>query len=232
MGAAKTRVIACANQKGGVGKTTTATHLAIGLHRAGRRTRLLDLDPQENAILCLSQDLQESKGAMAIPGWKSYRATEGLEILKPQGAPTSSSLKRACAEDQDLEYVIIDCPPSLERGTGQALEAAHFILIPLQCEFLAMQGLAQILTRVQGLTQDPQIWVLPVMLESEKNIHQEVLEELRAHLPDQICQTWIPRDPYLSEASSFGVSLFTHGPRAVGAQAYAKLVREVCHGWT
>ncbi len=232
MGAKKTRVIACANQKGGVGKTTTATHLAIGLHRSGCRTRLLDMDPQENAILCLSQDLQEESDKQRIPGWKCYRAAEGLEILKPETAPTTSSLHRACTEGDAIDYVIIDCPPSLEKGTGQALEAAHFILIPLQCEFLAMQGLAQILTRVNGLAGDPVVYVLPVMLESEKHIHQEVLEELRAHLPGKVCETWIPRDPFLSEASSYGVSLFTHGPRAVGAQAYAKLVREVCHGWT
>ena len=153
-------------------------------------------------------------------------------ILITATAPTSTSLDLACQKEEGLEFVIIDCPPSLERGTGQALDAAHIILIPLQCEFLAMQGLAQILTRVEGLKQGPMIRVLPVMLESEKNIHQEVLEELRSHLPDQVCKTWIPRDPFLSEASSFGVSLFTHGPRAVGAQAYAKLVREVCHGWT
>ena len=232
MGEAKIKVIACANQKGGVGKTTTATHLAIGLHRAGRQTRLLDLDPQQNAILCLSQDLKEEPGTQEIAGWRKYGATEGLEILKPMGIPTPSSLKLACSAGNQIEFVVIDCPPSLEQGTEQALEVADLILIPLQCEFLAMQGLAQILARVQALARNPRVRVLPVMLESEKRIHQEVLEELRSHLPGQVCETWIPRDPNLSEASSFGVSLFTHGPRAVGAQAYAKLVREVSHGWT
>lgn len=236
MGETRIKVIACANQKGGVGKTTTATHLAVGLHRAGHRTRLLDLDPQQNAILCLSQNLEEEASSEdvseEIPGWKGYKATEGLKILKPTGAPTRASLAKACSKGSPIDFVVMDCPPSLEQGTEQALDVADLILIPLQCEFLAMQGLAQILARVQALARNPQVRVLPVMLEPEKHIHQEVLEELRSHLPGQVCETWIPRDPFLSEASSFGVSLFTHGPRAVGAQAYAKLVREVSHGWT
>ena len=237
-------MITCANQKGGVGKTCTAVHLATGLCLSGKKTRLLDLDTQRNSILCLSKDCRrvpdEELDEPITEGWEIYRSLEGVEVLAPavlapEQPPTLSGLERAIAWGGDLSHVIIDCPPSLEGWTAAALEICDHILVPLQCEFLAMQGLASVLASIpkdRSGRNKAKLHILPVMQEPDKNIHQEILAEVRKHLPTESCVTWIPRDPALSEASSFGLSLFAFRSRAVGARAYAKLVREVIDGWT
>ncbi len=225
--------IACANQKGGVGKTTTAVHLAVALRRAGHQVQLVDLDPQRNAQLCLSGDAKTGeRSGGTLPTWTQEPCTEA-EVWIPRAA--GGSLEDLDASPAD--YRIIDCPPSLDGWTRHALEQAHHVLIPLQCEFLAMEGLARILARVAALANRPssrpaQVHVLPVMLEADSRIHQDILEELSTHLPTQTCTSWVPRDPLFSEAASFGLSLFKYNVRSFGTRSYAKLAREVRDGWT
>ncbi len=224
---ARTRVIACANQKGGVGKTTTAVHLAVGLRRAGRRVRLIDLDPQRNAVLSLCEEDQD---ATSNGAWWVWSSCSEVELWSP--AERSADLPAS----PDFDYVVLDCPPNLENSTQRALEASDHVLVPLQCEFLAMEGLTQILARVRATKPKGDarrtVHVLPVMLEPGSGLHQDILEDVWRHLADNICRTWIPRDPAFSEASSYGRSLFSQNIRSIGARAYAKLAREVEDGWT
>lgn len=227
-GQRKTRVLVCANQKGGVGKTTTAVHLSVALRRAGRSVRLLDLDAQRNAVLSLCEaDLDP----VLRDGWWTWPACREVELWSPH---RTSEL---CDLPTSLDFLVVDCPPSLEDWTTKALIAADHVLVPLQCEFLAMEGLTQILTRV-GKTEakasggSRRVHILPVMLEPSSSMHQDILEDVWRHLPDETCHTWIPRDPGFSEASSFGRSLFSQNIRSIGARAYAKLAREVQDGWT
>ncbi|MCB9880630.1 MAG: ParA family protein [Planctomycetes bacterium] len=221
-------MIACANQKGGVGKTTTAVHLAVALRRAGRRVRLIDLDPQRNAVLSLCEEEQDAAPEGA--GWWVWSACREVELWSP--AKRDAELPAS----PDFDYVILDCPPNLDGGTQRALEASDHVLVPLQCEFLAMEGLTQILGRVQNTKPKGDVLrhvhVLPVMLEPASTLHQDILEDVWKHLSDRICDTWIPRDPGFSEASSFGRSLFSQNIKSIGARAYAKLAREVEDGWT
>ncbi|MFQ5505068.1 MAG: ParA family protein [Planctomycetota bacterium] len=228
-------LITCANQKGGVGKTTTAVHLATGLMRTGARVTLLDLDTQENSILCLCKNLEDPPLA-SLPGWLRRSSSEGLGLLCPsRSTPSIRHLSGALDSLSDQNFVVLDCPPSLRGWTLGALRLAEHVLVPLQCEFLAIRGLTQVLSVIeeqQRIGRAGLIHVLPVMVEPSKGIHQEVLRELRELLPALGCRTWIPRDAVVSEASSHGLSLFSYRPRAVATRAYAKLVREVRDGWT
>ncbi|MEZ5987705.1 MAG: ParA family protein [Planctomycetota bacterium] len=226
------QILVCANQKGGVGKTTAATHTAAGFQRLGCRTGLLDLDPQRNAVLCSSQDLEPRKDRPAPQGWDCFSTKEGLDLLAPSDSPGGATLDRALAWGEAWDLVVIDCPPSLEGWTQAAIERASAILIPMQCEFLSLQGLASMLGRIGTLARDPWVRILPSMYEPEKELQRETLAEVERHFPDRLGRTWIPRDPAISEASSHGVSLFCHDPRAIGTLAYARLIRELHHGWS
>ncbi len=129
--------------------------------------------------------------------------------------------------------MIFDCAPSLGSWTPQAIAAATDVCVPLQCEFLSMQGLAQMLHLFEKSRTSIQagLHILPVMYEEEKPLHKEVVEEVRNLFPESLCKTKIPRDPLFSEASSYGLSLFQHHPRSMGCTAYANLIREVIDGW-
>ena len=214
-------VIPCANQKGGVGKTTTAVHLAVALQRAGRRVRIVDLDRQRNAVLSLCGEDQapERQG-----DWLRWPGSREVEVWSPAHADADLGQAR-----EGVEYLVLDCPPSLEGWTARALQLADHVLIPLQCEFLAMEGLTQILRAANGSAR---VHVLPVMLEANSTMHQDILEDLQEHLGTETSASWIPRDPLFSEASSHGRSLFDYNLSSMGARAYGKLAREVLDGWS
>jgi len=235
-------VIACANQKGGVGKTTTAVHLAAGLARLGRVVALIDLDEQVNAVLCLCPSFERESDAPR--GWVRWRATESVAVYSqdagaPGGQRTFDEPFRVRDEFRDetgaaYEVIILDCPPTLGPRTRAAIDSSDHVLIPLQCEFLALQGLARILASTDnGRSAKPdRVHIVPVMYEPDKRVHREIIAELDQHMPNRNPSLWIPRDPAIGEAASHGMSLFTYRPRSVAARAYTKLVREVENGWT
>jgi chromosome partitioning protein len=251
--APRMRVIAVANQKGGVGKTTTAVNLAGELARRGRRVLLVDCDPQGNATTSLGLD----KRALAATSYDLL-----MQTVAPAQAIVSSGRERydLIPADQDLagaalelttaerrerrlsdalasyaeryDWVVIDCPPSLGLLTLNALVAADSVLIPLQCEYLALEGLAQLkgtLDRVrEGLNLRLRIiGVVMTMYDGRTNLAQQVVDEVQRHFPRLICRTLIPRSVRLSEAPSYGKLIAEYDPLGRSAQAYAVLTDEI-----
>jgi chromosome partitioning protein len=214
-------------------------HLAVGLRSTGRAVFLFDLDPQGNASLCLDAEDQGAGSERILQSadgerWRVRQGESGVRLLHPLFAPHPESLRRAWQQLGQRGCAVLDCPPSLAGWTELALQLAEDIVIPLQCEFLALQGLAQILSRIEKhKTQsgDKRVRILPVMFEPDKEFQQEILSDVRENLPEQLSQTWVPRDPLFSEASSHGQTLYRYQARAVGARAYARLARELAHEW-
>lgn len=247
------RIIAIANQKGGVGKTTTAINLAAYLSRESKRVLLLDADPQANATSGLGVDKKKVSpsiydaliGTVKIDRVISHTDRQGLDL-----APAAINLAGVevemvgmLAREQRLgraiapilaeyDFVIIDCPPSLGLLTVNALSAADGVIIPVQCEYLALEGVGQLMTTI-GLIRDnlnPRLriaGVLMTMFDARTNLSQQVVEEVRTHFPDLIFETIIPRSVRLSEAPSYGLSILDYDPSSKGAVAYGHLAREV-----
>ncbi len=252
-----TRTYALVNQKGGVGKTTTAINLGAYLAEAGMRVLLVDLDPQANATACLGVNLKDvSSGTYEaligeIPAGESLLHSPNLKLtLLPSSTALAGAqvelvtmderehlLRRALAPlDGRFDYVLIDCPPSLGLLTLNALLAAsHGILIPVQCEYLALEGLTSLMDtlrrvrarlfpglRVRGL--------LLTMYDARTNLSREVADEVRQHFPGQVFQVVIPRSVRLAEAPSHGLPISHYDPASPGAQAYRALAAEVLAG--
>jgi chromosome partitioning protein len=243
--------IACANQKGGVGKTTTVVNLAAFLVREGRRVLVVDLDPQGNATSGLGLD----KGAVSRSIYDAIvdgTSAADLVVATPSGVdliPSSMSLAGVELELVDLpqrerrlasaiaplrdEYdvVLLDCPPSLGLITVNALTAADDVLIPIQCEYYALEGLSQLVATI-NLVRDhlnPALTVKGVLLtmyDARTNLSADVTAEVRRHLPERVFRTVVPRSVRLAEAPSYGQPISLYRPDSRGALAYEALARE------
>ena len=243
-----TRVLCVANQKGGVGKTTTAINLADGLAKAGEHTLLVDLDPQCNATTGLGSEptarhslltrtaLRESivdtptEGLRLLPGSRRF---QDVETLAAGGDSASARVRRHLASGVTaFDFVLIDCPPSLGQLTQTALSSATEVLMPIQCEYFAMEGLTQMIHVIRDVMQrDPGRLefggILLTMYDHQLELTHEVDAEVRDFFGDIVFETVIPRDVAVSEAPSHGRSVLDHAPRSRGARAYVELCMEV-----
>lgn len=248
------KIIAIANQKGGVGKTTTSINLAAGMAYLHKKVLLIDLDPQGNAtqgsgtsreqieystydLLLSDKSVDDIKLQLKLPPMHIIPSTielagADLEISQiPENR--EQQLKKKLEEvKEDYDYIIIDCPPSLGLLNTNALSAADSVIIPVQCEYYALEGLTQILSTIRLVQRlfNPKLrieGVLLTMFDVRNNLSLEVQQEVRKYLKEKVYKTSIPRNVKLSEAPSSGQSIFEYDISASGAKAYAALAKEV-----
>jgi chromosome partitioning protein len=246
------RILTIANQKGGVGKTTTAVNLAASLAAAERRTLLIDVDPQGNAGSALGIRRDESETSIyevlldGLPLENAVRKTElkFLDLVPASKHLVGAELELAGIEQREYrlkravdpvagayEYVIIDCPPSLGLLTVNGLVAAKGVVIPLQCEYYALEGLADVLKTIELVraSANPELRVDGIVLTmfSPNNLANQVADEIRRTFADQVFKTVIPRNVRLSEAPSHGKPILLYDVSSKGCQSYLELAREV-----
>lgn len=243
------RILCVANQKGGVGKTTTAVNLAVGLAKGGARTLLIDLDPQCNATsglglrpaerhpLLSQTPLREAVKQSTTPGLDvlpGCRQFDDIQTLDGGDAEQSAVLVRHLENGllNFYDFVLIDCPPSLGQLTRTALSGATEVLMPIQCEYFAMEGLTQMIEVIRDvMRRNPRRLrfggILLTMYDHTLELTHEVDAEVREFFGEIVFQTVIPRDVAVSEAPSHGLSVLDYDPRARGARAYAELCLEV-----
>jgi len=246
------KIIAVTNQKGGVGKTTTAINLSALVAEAGKRVLLVDIDPQGNATSGLGKAETDSntvyevllgeapaREAIVPTGFGSLdlmpTAIElaGAEIELVSVENRESLLKAALQElRDDYDYIFIDCPPSLSLLTLNALTAADSVLIPIQCEYYALEGVGQLVNTVKLMKKrlNPELRVegiLLTMYDARTNLCAQVVQEVRTHFREEAFETMIPRNVRLSEAPSYGLPIHLYDARCTGAQAYRELAGEL-----
>ncbi len=247
------RVIAVANQKGGVGKTTTSVNLGACLAELGHRTLVVDLDPQGNASTGLGINIRSLESSMYdvllhdVPMEDCIEAASvrnlfvapaaldlaGAEIELVPAFSREMRLKQAIDSiREDYDYVLIDCPPSLGLLTVNGFAAADEVLVPIQCEYYALEGLGQLLRNVQLVQKNLNAkldvsTIVMVMYDARTKLSDQVVHEVREHFGDKVCRTVVPRTVRLSEAPSFGQPIVAFDPSSRGAIAYRELAKEV-----
>jgi chromosome partitioning protein len=253
------RIITLANQKGGVGKTTTAINLATALAAIGERVLIIDLDPQGNASTGLgidrrdrdvsSYDLMVGEATVAqaammtdvprvalVPSTLDLLGVEQTISQQPDRAfklrNAFKALDQLSIEEQPISYVIIDCPPSLNLLTVNALVAADAVLVPMQCEFFALEGLSQLLQTIEQIrtTLNPRLkiqGVVMTMFDRRNSLSEQVLQDVRGTMGNLVYDTVIPRNVRLSEAPSYGKPALLYDLKCSGSQAYLRLATEV-----
>src|SRR5881398_2283190 len=253
------RILALANQKGGVGKTTTAINLGTALAAIGERVLIVDLDPQGNASTGLGIDrrnrscstydvlvgeasLREAVVSTAVPRLHIAPSTMDLSGLELELGTTPgrayklrdaiSALNNNVSPESDYSYVLIDCPPSLNLITVNAMAASDAILVPLQCEFFALEGLSQLLQTVEQVrtTLNPNLsihGIVLTMFDSRNNLSNQVVADVRQFMGAKVYKTMIPRNVRISEAPSYGKPVLVYDLKCVGSDAYLKLATEV-----
>ncbi len=269
-GETRPRILVLANQKGGVGKTTTAINLGTALAAVGERVLIVDLDPQGNASTGLGIGRSERKvsaydvliGAALIedavvptkvPGLdivpstmdllgaelelasvprRSHRLRDALARMPRAGKPRNGSEREAALTARPYTYLLIDCPPSLNLLTINAMTAADAILVPLQCEFFALEGLSQLLRTVERVrtSLNPRLEIQGVVLtmfDQRNKLSDQVASDVRQHLGDKVYRTVIPRNVRISEAPSYGKPALVYDHRCAGSKAYMKLASEL-----
>jgi chromosome partitioning protein len=253
------RVLAIANQKGGVGKTTTAINLGTALAAIGEHVLIIDLDPQGNASTGLGIDRRNREHSTydVLTGGSSLRDAilptavprlfiapstldlSGLELEIGQERDRAYRLRTALAplntaapHPNNFTYVLVDCPPSLNLLTVNAMAAANAILVPLQCEFFALEGLSQLLKTVEQVkeTLNPQLSIHGIVLtmhDARNNLSNQVVADVRAHMGSKVYDTIIPRNVRVSEAPSYGKPVLVYDLKCVGSEAYLRLATEI-----
>jgi len=247
------RILAITNQKGGVGKTTTCVNLAASLADAGHKVLLVDLDPQGNATTGSGLDkgnlqhtiyhvligelslaeviLRSEKGKFDIA--PSNRNLAGAEVELVNEAGRETRLKQALSEMQDrYDYVLLDCPPALNLVTVNALTAADAVMIPMQCEYYALEGLSDLVNTIKKVraSLNPRLEIeglLRTLYDTRNMLAQQVSAQLESHFGDKVYRTVIPRNIRLAEAPSYGMPVLVYDKSSKGAQAYVELAAEI-----
>ncbi len=246
------RIIAISNQKGGVGKTTTSVNLSACVAAEGKRTLIVDIDPQGNAtsglgmaeheglniydVLVEGADASKAavdtgfSGLMLIPAGIELAGAE-IELVGAEGR--EELLKKALLPLKDeYDYIFIDCPPSLGLLTLNALTAADGVLVPIQCEYYALEGVGQLMNTIKLVRKklNPDLvleGIALTMYDARTNLGAQVVHEVRSHFPEEAFETLIPRNVRLSEAPSYGIPISEYDPKCAGSVAYRELAKEL-----
>jgi chromosome partitioning protein len=248
-----TRIVAVANQKGGVGKTTTSVNVAAGIAQAGKRVLLVDLDPQGNATMGSGVDKRKLArtvyhvllGLADIASVRTRSESGGFDLIPANrelaGAevelvdlPNREGRLRAALESiaADYAYILIDCPPSLSLLTVNAFVAAHEVLIPMQCEYYALEGLSDLVETIKRVRAhlNPRLEIaglLRTMFDPRNTLSNQVSQQLETHFGDKVYRTLVPRNVRLAEAPSYGAPAVVWDKASKGAQAYLQLTEEI-----
>ncbi len=247
------KIVAIANQKGGVGKTTTTVNLSACLAEKGKKVLLIDMDPQGNATSGFSINKVEQEktiyelllGECSINECIIKDVLPGISIIPSNVNLAAAEIELIGIEDKEYilskemewvkdnyDYIMLDCPPALNTLTLNAMTTANSVIVPIQCEYLALEGLSDLITTINLVKErlNPELdleGIVFTMYDGRTVLSQQVVENVRQHFPDKIYETKIPRNVRLSEAPSFGQPIIVYDPKSTGAESYRNLAEEV-----